>query len=204
MKLHRSFHTVKVEKQAHNYYYPSLKTELSLERIFYFSFAELGFHTKAITALSTQTEVKKSLTGWWLALSLPHYFEAPSALCVLFVPRVISHLLFHYFSSLTQSSNMSALSLLMTFIQTLCNASEDGERPIKLVINQPAEKDASFFYLDELHDYLQIYISERVSRASIWHPPWAFTLDCAGRAWLHPCWRTNVALYDLAPYCQYQ
>lgn len=63
---------------------------------------------------------------------------------------------------------MSALSLLMTFIQTLCNASEDGERPIKLVINQPAEKDASFFfYLDELHDYLQIYISERVSRASI-------------------------------------
>lgn len=56
----------------------------------------------------------------------------------------------------------------MTFIQTLCNASEDGERPIKLVINQPAEKDASFFfYLDELHDYLQIYISERVSRASI-------------------------------------
>lgn len=52
---------------------------------------------------------------------------------------------------------MSALSLLMTFIQTLFNASEDGERPIKLVINQPAEKDASFFYLDELHDYLQIY-----------------------------------------------
>lgn len=63
MKLHRSFHTVKVEKQAHNYYYPSLKTELSLERMFYFSFAGLGFHTKAITALSTQTEVKKESNG---------------------------------------------------------------------------------------------------------------------------------------------
>lgn len=59
MKLHRSFHIVKVEKLAHNYYYPPLKTELSLERMFYFSFVGLGFHTQAITALSTQTQIKK-------------------------------------------------------------------------------------------------------------------------------------------------
>lgn len=70
MKLHRSFHIVKVEKLARDYYYPSLKTELSPERMFYFSFAGLGFHTCVITSLSTQTGVKKE-PNWTVIGSEP-------------------------------------------------------------------------------------------------------------------------------------